>query len=196
MKTLSSVLLLAGLSLAIATCSKGDDVLQEENGEFIIDGERYGLHRGGIWYFMEHPDNVYNFAIELYSTGISGDFDEGISGYGDLASLMISSSNRYIPELGAYPIVSEDEVGNSGEAVSSIYTGVHRENNNEVAEKYFVCISGNLVFNKHNNEYYISLGAIGNEIDFNTDNILDENIEISINYKGNLLEQLADEVAQ
>jgi len=195
MKNLSFAIILLVVPLFFISCSKDDtDELAEAKGEFLLNGEKYDLHKGGIWYFMEHPENVHIFFIELFSSGLSGNVDEGYTDYGDLVSFILTSQNWDLPEPGSYPIVNEEEAGNPGDALfAAVYRGIHVEGTEEVAEHYYVLTSGNIVFNKEGNEYEFIVDATGNKLDFDTEDILVENIEITLNYKGNLSEQLLDE---
>ncbi len=194
MKYLCYMLILVVFPLFFVSCSKEDEGdSTEEKGEILINGEKYVLNKGGIWYFMEHPDNVYNFYIELISPGIMGNAEDGYTGQGELVSLVLLSQNWNLPDPGTYSIVVEEDEGNSGNAFLEIYSGFHLEGNEEVAEQYYVCISGNVVFNKTGDEYEFTVSAIGYKLDFDTDNILEEDIEINLSYKGNLIEDLLDE---
>lgn len=181
-------------SLLFITCSKDNDEPQNVNGELIIDGETYGLSHGSIVNMMEYPDSVYHYGITLLSSGIRINPEVGYAGYGELIFITLMSENWDLPDYGTYPLELDSEgliPGNTRNIY--IYTGYQPEFEEATAEQIYACTDGSVVFNMDGNEFEFTVEAVGIEADPVTQEIIGEDIEITMHFKGMLLKGLYDE---
>lgn len=188
--------LLLIIPLIFTSCSKDDNTEEDPppvQGEFTIDDVEYALHYGSISYWGEVDDNVHLFGIMLHSSGIYVEWNEGYVGQGDAVGFFLLSENRDLPDPGSYSIIPEEDDWLAGSAFGvTMYIDYGPGVGGDEGQQY-LCTEGEVLFDKDDIEYEFTINTVADKINPSTGNITEEDIDISVNFKGTILEALATE---
>lgn len=191
MKNLTRILILLICPLFLLTCSKDKD--DEENnlppavqGNFTVEGDSYELHDGTLNYWGTDDDVVFFYGCMLHTTGISYKRNLGYEGEGSAVVFFLASSVQGESELASFPIVYDVDVQIDQAFDVQICPGFEPGSENSYTLDYYNCTSGTVTILNKDGISNVTVEAKANKIDHETNEVLGEDIPVSVNYTGDL----------
>lgn len=176
------------LPLVVIACSKDESNNEKIQGDMTIGDSTYYLSNGSMAYLHEDPDGVFWHWVILHSSGIWYENNTGYMGNGELISFILLSPNKQISESERFAITNNWDIGSPGFAVYvESYLGF--EPDSDEVENFYIMKAGTISYTPGGEENKFTLTSIGNEVNFNTEEIIGNDIAINVYYLGSLEDQ-------
>jgi hypothetical protein len=188
MKGLTTTVFLLICSLIIISCSEDKD--NEENelpvvrGAFTVEGTSYELHDGSISYWGSEGDTLFYFGCILHTSDIYYKMDHGYVGKGSGVAFFIASSVQNTFVTTSFPINGTGQVQKDEAFDVELYPEWEPDGDNSNNLDYFYCTSGTIKINGESDTLTINIEGRANKMNSVTDEVVAEDIPVSVNYTG------------
>lgn len=180
------LILLVIISIFFTLCNEEDEEdLPEVFGSFTVDGISYNLHDGLIFLFQNDGDTVLIFGCYLHSSGIYYENDNGYIGTGNMVKFFMMSDGNYGESI-SFQIVYDTETQINEAFDAKLIPGYESNGGINYTEDYYVCTSGTIDISGNNNITTINMQAKANKISCVTEQIMATDIDVSVDYTGEL----------
>ena len=186
MKTINLIKVLLIIPLIILACSKDDNENIESptsKGTLTIHGIEYELTQGIIYKRTEKVGPVYNFDVDLFSSGMNVETE---TGSGQLVAMEMFTDTPSDLKTGAY---THDSNGTypAGTFGGNILVGYNIETEN--ISTWYITTSGTIVSARSGSMYEFTMDIKADEFEVSEELgfvKVDSNVVITCYYKGNL----------